>query len=164
MLLNEQMIGEEHAAQAKEMEARFNNKQNEEKIAHLNEITVKQDELAAKQEQIIVAVSIGLGIVILLSLFLFRSNAQRKSINLKLADQNTIIAEKNKDITDSINYARRIQRSVLPDESVLFDNVAEAFLYYEPRDIVSGDFYWFRKEGDRLYIAAADCTLSCGCP
>lgn len=152
------IVGEQHAAQSKEIEAKYLTQQKEEQIAHLQEVGLQQEELAAKQKQIIVAVSVGLVLVFLLMLFVVRANAHRKKINAKLAEQNSIIAEKNKDITDSITYARRIQQSVLPDEQILHANTSEAFILYMPRDIVSGDFYWFRKEGQRLYVACADCT------
>lgn len=152
------IVGEQHAAQSKEIEARFQNQQNEEQIAHLQEVGTQQLELATKQKQIIIAVSVGLALVFFLMLFAVRANAQRKKANAKLTEQNVIIAEKNKDITDSITYARRIQQSVLPDEELLCTNVDQAFILYAPRDIVSGDFYWFRKEGSRLYVACADCT------
>ena len=152
------IVGEQHAAQAKEVEAKYKNQQKEEEITHLQEVGVQQLELAEKQKQIIVAVSIGLALVFFLMLFALRANAQRKKANVQLTEQNVLIAEKNKDITDSITYARRIQQSVLPDEAILHNNVSQAFILYLPRDIVSGDFYWFRKEGSRLYVACADCT------
>lgn len=152
------IVGEQHSAQAKEIEAKFKTQQKEEEIAHLQEVGVQQEELAAKQKQIIIAVSVGLALVFFLMLFAVRANAQRKKANAKLTEQNLVIAEKNKDITDSITYARRIQQSVLPDEDILRANAEQAFILYQPRDIVSGDFYWFRKEGTRLYVACADCT------
>ena len=70
------------------------------------------------------------------------------------------IERKNKDITDSINYAQRIQFSVLPTTATLLDHCSEAFIFYRPRDIVSGDFYWFDyfPEKDRLLIVCADST------
>lgn len=128
------------------------------------ETTKKQkaiDELIAEQKQKdlqILAALIGIGLLIVLGGIVIYGSIQRKKTNLLLASQNEEISIKNKDITDSINYARRIQQSVLSDENILFGNVNEAFLHYKPRDIVSGDFYWFRKEGSRLYVACADCT------
>ena len=70
------------------------------------------------------------------------------------------IERKNKDITDSINYAQRIQFSVLPTSATLLSHCSEAFIFYRPRDIVSGDFYWFDyfHETDRLLIVCADST------
>lgn len=68
------------------------------------------------------------------------------------------LAEKNKDLIDSIKYARKIQRAVLPDKEKLEDLKEQSFIYYRPRDIVSGDFYWFKKINDIYIIAIADCT------
>jgi serine phosphatase RsbU (regulator of sigma subunit) len=76
----------------------------------------------------------------------------------KLEAANDLIAQKNEDITASIRYARRIQEAILPETSVLRESFPESFVLYKPKDIVSGDFYWFSDRGDRLLIAAADCT------
>jgi ligand-binding sensor domain-containing protein/serine phosphatase RsbU (regulator of sigma subunit) len=66
---------------------------------------------------------------------------------------------KNKDITDSINYAQRIQASILPPISKLQETFAGSFVFYQPRDIVSGDFYWYEKfEDNRFVIVCADST------
>jgi len=72
--------------------------------------------------------------------------------------QKKIIGEKNKEIVDSINYAQRIQRSMLPDMSNINKELTDNFILFKPKDIVSGDFYFFTKTNSRLYIAAADCT------
>jgi serine phosphatase RsbU (regulator of sigma subunit) len=119
------------------------------------------DDLTALQKQKdlqLLSLSVGAGLLVLLAGFVIYGSIQRKKTNRLLEKQNHEISVKNKDITDSITYARRIQQSVLPDERILFDNVGDAFIHYQPRDIVSGDFYWFRKEGSRLYVACADCT------
>jgi tetratricopeptide (TPR) repeat protein len=152
------IIGEEHAEQSKEMEAKFENRKKEDEIAHLNVVNAEKDQVERKQKQIIIAVSAGLGIVLLLAFFLVRINAERRKANLLLGEQNKIIAEKNKDITDSINYASRIQKSVMPDEKILMQNIDDYFIFNRPRDIVSGDFFWLAQKGDRTYIAVADCT------
>ena len=64
------------------------------------------------------------------------------------------LAQKNKDITDSIRYAKRIQFAILPEESPFPDT----FILFKPKDIVSGDFYWFNEVGDKEFFAAVDCT------
>ena len=76
----------------------------------------------------------------------------------KVESQKEIIEIKNKNITDSILYAKTIQESVLPNQSRLKNYFNDHFIYYEPRDIVSGDFYWFKQKKDYMIIAAADCT------
>lgn len=68
------------------------------------------------------------------------------------------IQDKNKDITDSINYATRIQRSTLPHLKDITDAFPQSFVLFKPKDIVSGDFYFFHKSAEYTFIAAADCT------
>ncbi len=63
------------------------------------------------------------------------------------------IQEKNKKIEDSINYAQRIQSSILPDNKLIRDFFPKSFIYYKPRDVVSGDFPWFFQHGENIYIA-----------
>lgn len=69
-----------------------------------------------------------------------------------------IIEEKNKHITGSINYAKRIQEAMLPQNDKINNELPESFVLFKPRDIVSGDFYWFAKRDDKIIIAAIDCT------
>lgn len=68
------------------------------------------------------------------------------------------ITEKNHAITESINYAYRIQTSILPDTKLIREVLPKSFMFYKPRDVVSGDFPWFFKKGDDILIAAVDCT------
>jgi serine phosphatase RsbU (regulator of sigma subunit) len=68
------------------------------------------------------------------------------------------IAEKNKNITDSINYAQRIQQAILPSKEEIDKSLKEYFIFYKPKDIVSGDFYFYAYRNDKAIIAVADCT------
>lgn len=68
------------------------------------------------------------------------------------------LEEKNKNITDSINYAKRIQEALLPSKKAIIEKLPGSFIFYRPRDIVSGDFYWFHETEDWYIIAAVDCT------
>jgi len=69
-----------------------------------------------------------------------------------------IIREKNRQITDSINYAQRIQKAILPDSKIIQQYLPESFVLYKPRDVISGDFPWFFEKNNEIYIAAVDCT------
>lgn len=69
-----------------------------------------------------------------------------------------IIEEKNKDITDSISYAQRIQDALLPNLKLVQQFLPEHFVFYQPKDIVSGDFYYIESYNDRVFIGIADCT------
>jgi ligand-binding sensor domain-containing protein/serine phosphatase RsbU (regulator of sigma subunit) len=81
-----------------------------------------------------------------------------EQFNKEILIQKHIIEEKNKDITDSINYAKRIQLAVLPSNNLIERGFKDSFIYYRPKDIVSGDFYWFAEKEGKFFIAAADCT------
>ncbi|WP_430817990.1 two-component regulator propeller domain-containing protein [Carboxylicivirga marina] len=75
-----------------------------------------------------------------------------------LREQKAEIERKNRDITDSINYAKKIQSSILPSMDDLMDVLPGSFVYFMPRDIVSGDFYWFNRTKDYFIASCADCT------
>jgi PAS domain S-box-containing protein len=76
---------------------------------------------------------------------------ERKMIELE-------IQNKNKKITESINYAKRIQNAILPNSRVINKALPDSFILYKPRDVVSGDFPWFVQIKDDIFIAAVDCT------
>ncbi len=81
-----------------------------------------------------------------------------EAINTTLIAQKGLMEKRNSDITSSINYARRIQDAVLPDLRSLKRSVPNCFVLYTPRDVVSGDFYWFAQKENEIILAAADCT------
>ncbi len=126
------------------------------------------------------ALYIGIGLIALFSAFMYNrfriTNKQKEIIELQkievenqrsLADSRRIIAEeqkeiieeKQKEIIDSIHYAKRIQQAMLTSENYFDEHLkAEYFIYYQPKDIVSGDFYWATYQHNQFYIATADCT------
>lgn len=69
-----------------------------------------------------------------------------------------MIQQKNKDITDSINYAKRIQEAILPSRDNIKSDLGDAFVLFKPRDIVSGDFYWMTRVREHILFAVCDCT------
>lgn len=108
-------------------------------------------------------------VVMVFSIFLIytRYNLTKKEIIARLSlkesyeklnEQKEIIESKNKNILSSINYAKRIQNAILPPNSLLKKHFSEHFIIFKPKDIVSGDFYWFSNKGDKSIIVAADCT------
>ncbi len=82
----------------------------------------------------------------------------KKNNEKKLIDSNKRLLEKNKDITDSIYYAQRIQQSILQTGEKLAEYFDQSFLIYKPKDIVSGDYYWFYEDEHYKYISVVDCT------
>ena len=83
---------------------------------------------------------------------------KRKNTEEALEEKNKSLLKKNEDITDSIQYARKIQDAILPSVDAIAKNLTDAFVLYLPKDVVSGDFYWYYKKDNKLFIAAVDCT------
>ncbi|HLC83010.1 MAG TPA: SpoIIE family protein phosphatase, partial [Bacteroidia bacterium] len=106
------------------------------------------------------------GLILLIIVFLIgRANRQRKKTNEQLTISNNAIRMQKeelethkKEITDSINYAKRIQESILPPDNYWKNILPNSFIFYRPKDIVSGDFYWIEQKGDAACFAAVDCT------
>ncbi len=104
-----------------------------------------------------------IGAVALLALLIivfvmFQRNRIRKQANKQLSEMNFLITEKNKDITDSISYASRIQDAILSSKESKSKIFPGSFVMFIPRDVVSGDFYWFAEKNGRKIMAAVDCT------
>ncbi len=107
----------------------------------------------------------GFVLVLLFTFILYRNYRQKKKANELLALQKAeielqkaLVDEKNHEVTDSIRYAQRIQSALLTSEQYVKKHIPDFFIFNKPRDIVSGDFYWFLKSGSRVYAATADCT------
>src|SRR5690606_22225522 len=81
-----------------------------------------------------------------------------ENINSTLAEQKKVIEVANKNITDSINYAKKIQDAILPRSTKLDELSDSVAILYLPKDVVSGDFYWFEKIDNKYIFATADCT------
>lgn len=118
-----------------------------------------------QREWIIISAVTGIIILIIVFFIIIKINLQRKRINITLelrnneiTKQKEIIEEKSKDITDSILYAKRIQSAILPPVSDLKSFFSDFFVLFEPRDIVSGDFYWFHQVDNKIVVVLADCT------
>lgn len=100
-----------------------------------------------------------------LLIFIFNAYRQKKEANIIISNQkkvvemkNEIIEEKQKEILDSINYAKRIQYTLLAHADFLNENIPNNFVFFHPKDIVSGDFYWASKRNNMFYLAVCDST------
>lgn len=113
-------------------------------------IEAQQQQISTQQRFLISAV---VGVVLLLTLLfvIVRFSKERKK-TLEL------LRDKNKKITDSINYALRIQQSILPSQAEINKLIPASFVFFQPRDIVSGDFYWLSEVDEKVVIACVDCT------
>ena len=113
-------------------------------------------------EQILINGALLTATVVFFSAFLINTrillNKKEIIARLDLFEKNKQIEEQNKDITDSINYAKIIQYSIIPSEEVVQSYLKESFVFYKPKDIVSGDFPFVFSKNDCIYLAAVDCT------
>jgi serine phosphatase RsbU (regulator of sigma subunit) len=149
------LFNQNTAAQVVKMSAIYETEKKEKEIELLNKEKEKQAALSLEETKrkniIIFSVAGGLVLVILFSVFLF--NRFRVTNQQKI-----VIEEKQKEITDSITYAKRIQEAILPPESFIKNVLPNAFFLYKPKDIVSGDFYWVEQKDNKVLFAAVDCT------
>ncbi len=97
-------------------------------------------------------------LMVLVLIIILRGYQLKKRSNLELEKKNKVIEEKNIEITDSINYAKRIQKAIIPPSEEINEHLKNCFVIYKPKDIVAGDFYWLQKVGSEIIYAAADCT------
>ena len=139
-----------------------------------------------RQSLITKSVFLGLVLMIILAFFIFKNYRIKQKSNLQLAEKNKQILERNeelkqkneeikaiseemerqrdiainarKEVMDSIQYAKRIQTAVLPAKEMFVGTIADYFIFFRPRDIVSGDFYWMKQIDEYIIIVAADCT------
>jgi len=127
--------------------------QNLEQKGKLNEANLEREQ-TFKAFLIVIIV-----LIFIFGVFLVRSIIIKKKANKSLSEAYLIIEEKNKDISDSIDYAQHIQHARLPLIENLKIGFDDVLVYYVPRDIVSGDFYWYDKRPDgSVYFVCADCT------
>jgi ligand-binding sensor domain-containing protein/serine phosphatase RsbU (regulator of sigma subunit) len=83
---------------------------------------------------------------------------ENRILEAKVAERTQELAQKNADITSSIQYAKRIQSAMLPELNVIYEHFPESFVLYKPKDIVSGDFYWFEEKNGKQILCVGDCT------
>jgi serine phosphatase RsbU (regulator of sigma subunit) len=117
----------------------------------------KNSELADRDRAIFYFIIACIAFLILL-FYILRSNLLRRQTNRQLQSQKTQIEMQKQEITDSINYAKRIQGAILPPADLIRSVFPESFVLFKPKDIVSGDFYWLQETEKGCFIAAADCT------
>jgi len=157
-MMNDSIFSKESSKQMSELQAKYETEKKENEIKILTAEKQVQDLAFNKQKQQKNFLMVGVFLVLILVLVVFNRYQIKTKAHSLLEKQNGIIAQKNKDITDSINYAKRIQDSMLPSLSNITKAFPSSFVLYKPKDIVSGDFYWFTQHDGLTFIAAVDCT------
>ena len=126
----------------------------------------REEEELKRQKTIRYAFTIGFVLVLVLVVVVYRNLRENKKKNKIILEQKKevehakeLVEEKHKEITDSINYAERIQRTFLATEENLNENLKDYFIYFQPKDVVSGDFYWsYKLANGNFLMATADST------
>ena len=132
----------------------------EEKAIAESERALKEEEEGKKNVMTLAVVS-----MFILAALIFYISRKRKQNNILLKKQNReiseqkmVIEEKNREILDSIEYARRLQEAILPPLKLVKEYLNDSFILYKPKDIVAGDFYFLESISGKIVFAAADCT------
>jgi serine phosphatase RsbU (regulator of sigma subunit) len=140
-----------------EMNFEFEQKQATEKAEQEKKDAIAEQE---NKKQLIIRNSFiaGFALMLALAFFIFRGYRQKQKANEIIKTQKAVVEEKQKEILDSIHYAQRIQHALLASNKLLDKNLPEYFIFFKPKDIVSGDFYWATLKGDKFYLAICDST------
>lgn len=173
ILLRDSINGLETKKASIQLEAKYRYEQQKaiDDAAYQKQLAIEQ-EAKEKQQIITYGATGGLGLVGVFLIFVFnRLQVTQKQKNIienqkvEVEQQKYVIEQsheelklKNKEITDSIVYAKRIQAAILPPQKIVKQYLNESFILYKPKDIVAGDFYWMENTGDTVLFAAADCT------
>lgn len=140
------------------------------KAALANQQKAAAEQEAANQKKIVYLFAGGSLLLVFFLFSLYRGYRQKKKANEEILQQKKIIEqqkeiveERNKEVTDSINYAKRLQEAILPPIPFIKEFLPESFVYYQPKDIVAGDFFWMEHthapgEKGKVFFAVADCT------
>jgi tetratricopeptide (TPR) repeat protein len=170
--VRDSMVNEESSKKIIElqMQSDFDKKETEARLKQEQKDAITQKEISYQKQQRNLSL-MGAGLLAFMAIFIFRGYKQKQKANNLLEEKNELIAsqkhlveEKNKEITDSINYAKRLQTAILSSERTMHAVFKESFILYKPKDIVSGDFYWILHIEDKpvkkniFVFAAADCT------
>ncbi len=164
--LNDSMSATDLKNSTAELQTKYETEKKEGQITSLNQEN-KIKEAENKRQRLFTVSSICVGVIILFfTFFIFRSLQANKRKNIIIAQQKLIVEEqkhlveeKHQEITDSINYAQRIQRSLLAGKKMLDENFSDYFILFKPKDVVSGDFYWAKTlSNNNFAMVTADST------
>lgn len=163
---DKKMFTEQKQNSLSELETLYEMDKKEQELKLRDEQILRDDIKLKQQKTVNISIIIGLILVVLVAALIYRNLQQSKKKNIIISEQKNqvekqkvVIEEKQKEIVDSINYAKRIQKALLASTKMLEQNLNEHFVLYLPKDIVSGDFYWASKTKDgKFLLATADST------
>lgn len=156
--INDSLFNAKNSEQINELNAKFDTERN----LRANESLTKENELQNRRN-LFMAAAIALLLMLVIVVWMNATKSKRSNVLLQqqkseIIQQKKIAEEQHRDIVDSITYAKRIQRAVMPTQEEIHELFPKSFIFFRPRDIVSGDFWWIGKSGKIKLVAAADCT------
>lgn len=163
-VVKDSLFNEESNRRIAELEGAYQFEQQQKEILHLQTDSDLQQLRIEHGNYISIGIAVILFVVAILTFFIIKENKEIKRTkkllenkNAEITDQKMIIEEKNFNITESINYAKQVQKSILSFE-VPQDKLDKSFILFKPKDIVSGDFFWYVNKGELDVFVTADCT------
>ena len=163
IVYRDSLVNEETKEQTlqQQMTYDFEKKEAVANVEHQKEIENQKllaQEKSRKQNLVIIFVAIGLLLVLVFAGFIFKSLRVTRKQKHIIEQQKHIVEEHQKEIIDSITYAKRLQQAILPSKDEIRKHIPHHFILYQPKDIVAGDFYWMHVVDNLVFIAAADST------
>jgi serine phosphatase RsbU (regulator of sigma subunit) len=156
--LRDTLFNADNAKQSADLEARNEMIKKEKELDLVLKDSKIQELENNRNKVLLVLLAVVLISIVVFAILINNRYKAKRDANLTLERQNFEIHHQKKEITDSINYAKRIQESILPPEKLIQTYLPDSFVLYHPKDIVSGDFYWVDKKGNYVFFAAVDCT------
>lgn len=156
--INREILNSENIKSINNLTALYENEKKELQISNLSKENEVQEERLKRENVFKIVFAIGFVLIGLFAVFLFYSLREKEKARKIIDKQKMVVEEKQKEILDSIHYAKRIQHTLLAHESLLKKNLKEHFVLYQPKDIVSGDFYWATETKNKFYLAVCDST------
>ena len=156
--IKDELFSEQSQKIITEMQTKYETEKKEQEIKLLNNEKELQRSVIQRQKLTIAISIIGIIVILAFAGLLINMVRQKQRANRILEEKNVLISHQKQEITDSIRYASRIQTAILPTPVILKEALKDHFVLFLPRDIVSGDFYWFTKQQNKMVLVAADCT------
>ncbi|MGZ4043594.1 MAG: tetratricopeptide repeat protein, partial [Bacteroidia bacterium] len=148
-----------------EAESKYESEKKEQQLQLKNSELEKSHLKVTQRNNLIYVFAMAMCVFIILLFFVYKQFREKKKANVLLTNKNeeiekqkSIIEEKNKDITDSINYSKHIQQAIIPSFKKVREHLPNSFVIFKPKDIVSGDFYLVENIEGLIYLAVVDCT------
>lgn len=141
-----------------EIETKYQTDKKEKEIKLLTQANKIQDLELNKNKITIYATAAVIVLLLVLAATIFKRYQLKQKANKIITEQKALVEFKQKEILDSINYAKKIQYTLIAHDDFLKAHLKDYFIFYKPKDIVSGDFYWATKKEDDFYLAVCDST------